>query len=176
MNSCCKLPVEQIAMDKHKSGENCCLMTDMTSAPARAECPVSKMPSRKVQKRTVEHLLRPEKVSLIHDAQYYYCADPGCTVVYFSNESVPYFTVEDVAVKVLSKDRGDDVKVCYCFDWTRARIKEELAQSGESTASLKIAEEIKAGNCACDIKNPKGECCLGDVFQVVKETISSEST
>lgn len=171
MNSCCVNPIEVIAEDKHKADEQCCLVTDVTPAPARAECPVSKKPSRKVQKRTLQHLLKPEKVDSIHNVQYYYCADPNCNVVYFSNENVPFFTVNDVAVKVLTKDKGDDVNVCYCFNWTRDRIKEEITASRQSTASLQIAKEVKAGNCACDIKNPKGECCLGDVNSYVKEAM-----
>lgn len=172
MNSCCVNPIEVIADDKHKSDEQCCLVTDVTPAPARAKCPVSKTLSRKVQKRTLEHLLKPEKVGMIQNVQYYYCAAPNCNIVYFSNESVPFFTVDDVSVKVFTKDRGDDVNVCYCFNWTRARIKQELASTGASTASLQIAREVKAGNCACDIKNPKGECCLGEVNALVKTLTS----
>ncbi len=86
MNSCCTLPVEVIAEDKHKPDEQCCLVTDVTHAPARAECPVLKTSSRKVQRRTLEHLLKPEKVGSIQDIQYYYCADANCSVVYFSNQ------------------------------------------------------------------------------------------
>ena len=171
MNSCCVNPLELIAGDKHRVGEECCLNTEVTPAPGQAGCPVSKRSSRKVQKRTLEHLLRPEKVGSVQNVQYYYCADPSCNVVYFSNENVPFFTVDDVAVKVLSKETGNDVNVCYCFNWTRSRINEEIITSGQSTASLQIAKEVKAGNCACDIKNPKGECCLGDVNQVIKETM-----
>jgi hypothetical protein len=173
MNSCCALPVEVIAVDKHKSGDACCLVTDKTPVPAKAECPVSKTSSRKVQRRTLEHLLKPEKVAEILNVQYYYCTAPDCTVVYFSNENVPYFSIEDVRVKILAKENGDDVNVCYCFNWTRGRIKEELASAGKTTASLQIAKEVKAGNCACDIKNPKGECCLGDVNWFVKSLIST---
>src|SRR5712692_8384141 len=50
MNSCCVQPLEMIAEDKHKPGDTCCLVTDITSAPARAQCPVSGTPSRKVQR------------------------------------------------------------------------------------------------------------------------------
>lgn len=173
MNSCCVNSIEVIAEDKHKDDEQCCLVTDVTPAPPRAECPVSKTLSRKVQRRTLEHLLKPEKIGTIQNVQYYYCTDPNCTVVYFSNETVPYFTVDDVSVKVLPKDKGDDVNVCYCFNWTRARINEGIASTGKSTASLRIAEEVKAGNCACDIKNPKGECCLGDVNSFLKSLSST---
>ncbi len=175
MNSCCVLPVEVIAADKHKQGEECCLVTEKTSAPVKAECPISKTSSRKVQRRTLEHLLKAEKVGSIQNVQYYYCTDPTCKVVYFSNENVPYFTIEDVKVKVFVKDKGDDVNVCYCFDWTRGLIKEQIAQIGKSTVPLEIAKGVKAGNCACDIKNPKGECCLGDVNLVVREIMSART-
>jgi hypothetical protein len=168
MNSCCALPVEVIAADEHKSGDACCLVREKSPAPAKAECPISKTSSRKVQRRTLEHLLKPDRVGSIQNVQYYYCTEQTCKVVYFSNQSVPYFTVDDVNVKVFAKDKGDDVNVCYCFDWTRGRIKEQIAQTGKSTASLEIAKEVKASKCACDIKNPKGECCLGDVNSVVK--------
>ena len=173
MNSCCTLPIEIIAADQHKSDDTCCLVAEKTPAPAKAECPISNTSSRKVQRRTLEHLLKSEKVGLIQSVQYYYCTDPSCGVVYFSNENVPYFTVDDIKVKVFAKDKGDDVNVCYCFDWTRGRIKGQIAQTGKSTASLEIAKEVKAGNCTCDIKNPKGECCLGDVNLVVKQSMSN---
>jgi hypothetical protein len=181
--SCRGLPVGDIAANQHKNGDACCLVTEKTPAPAGANCPVSKTPSRKVQRRTLEHLLKPDKAHSIQNVQYYYCTEPGCPVVYFSparqgsggNENAPYFTTNDVQVRVLTKDEADDVKVCYCFDWTRGRIKEEIAKTGKTTASLEIAREIKAGHCACDIKNPKGECCLGDVNSYVKQLLQSTS-
>ncbi|MGH7602017.1 MAG: putative iron-sulfur cluster-binding metallochaperone [bacterium] len=175
MNSCCTQAVEVIAADQHH-GESCCLVEEKTPAPARAECPVSGTLSRKVQRRTLEHLLKPEKIDSIQKVQYYYCKEPACTVVYFSNEDMPFFTTDDVAVKVFVKNQGAEVPVCYCFDWTRARIKQQINETGQSTAALEIAREIKAGHCACDIKNPKGECCLGDVNFVVKETMSAMKT
>jgi hypothetical protein len=171
MNSCCTQPVEVIAADKHHEDESCCLVTEKTPAPAKAECPVSGTLSRKVQHRAVNHLLKPAKRSAIRDLQYYFCKEPACHVVYFSNEEAPAFSVDDLIVKVFAKDQGDEVPVCYCFDWTRGRIIRQIEETAQSTASLEIAREIKAGNCACDIKNPKGECCLGDINSFVKEAL-----
>ena len=172
MNACCTAPVEKIARNEHLPGGQCCLITERSEAPSTANCPVSHTVSRKVQRRTLEHLLKPEKVGLIQDVQYYYCTEPTCEVVYFSNEKVKYFTTDDIAVKVFSKDQGADVNVCYCFDWTRGRIRQQIEETGKSTAAMEIAREIKAGRCECDIKNPKGECCLGEVNQVVKESVT----
>jgi hypothetical protein len=171
MNSCCALPVDVIAADKHKPGGECCLITEHTPAPVRGECPVTKTSSRKVQKRTLEHLLDPKALDRLRDVQYYYCTDPTCEVVYFSNEDVPTFSANDINVKVFAKDGGNDVNVCYCFDWTRGRIKDQIGATGRSTAALEIAREVKAGRCECDIKNPKGECCLGDVNAFVKSAM-----
>lgn len=169
MNSCCSLPIDNIAKNQHKINDTCCLVTERTPAPVRADCPVSKFSARKVQKRTLQHLLKDDKVISIQNVQYYYCADPKCNVVYFSNENVPYFSVEDVNVKIFAKHTDDDTNVCYCFNWTRGRIKEQMNQSGTSTSSIEIAKEVKNGTCSCDIKNPKGECCLGDINSFIKE-------
>jgi len=106
MNSCCAQPVEVIAADKHHNEEACCLVVEKTPAPARAACPISGTLSRKVQRRTLEHLLKPEKLGSLRDVQYYYCKEPTCNVVYFSNENAPFFSIEDVAVKVFAKDQG----------------------------------------------------------------------
>lgn len=171
MNSCCTQPLDAIAADRHHHEESCCLVTEKTPAPARAACPVSGTLSRKIQRRTLEHLLKPEKIGSLRPVQYYYCKEPTCNVVYFSNENVPFFTTDEVAVKVFVKDQGHDVPVCYCFNWTRARLWQQIKETGQSTASVEIAREIKAGTCACDIKNPKGECCLGDVNMFVKEAM-----
>lgn len=173
MHSCCNQPIETIAADKHKVDDACCLVTETSPAPARANCPVSHTLSRKVQHRTVEHLVKPERRSEIQNAQYYYCTDPNCSVVYFSDETVPFFSKDDILVKVFVKDKGDDVNVCYCFDWSRGRIKQQIGETGKSTASTEIAREVQAGRCMCDIKNPKGECCLGDINMTLKEALRS---
>lgn len=174
MNSCCTQSLEVIAADRHH-GESCCLVEEKTPAPVRAACPVSGTLSRQVQRRTLEHLLKPEMLGALREVQYYHCKEPNCTVVYFSNANVPFFATDELTVKVFAKDRGDDVPVCYCFDWTRGRIKQQISETGQSTAALEIAREIKAGRCACDVKNPKGECCLGEVNLFVKETMLAQS-
>lgn len=46
---------------------------------------------------------------------------------------------------------------------TRAEI-----QKGDSTAQQIIMQEVKAGRCACEVKNPAGTCCLGDVTRAAQ--------
>jgi hypothetical protein len=33
----------------------------------------------------------------------------------------------------------------------------------------RITGEVEAGRCACEVKNPSGACCLGEVNKAVKE-------
>ena len=167
MLECCDVPLEKIMSNEHKPGGVCCLVTEVTEAPLRADCPASGTGSRKIQRITVEHMVNPELVANIIDSQYYYCADAECPVVYFNQDSSSTFTVEELRVKVLAKDPGKDVNVCYCFDWTRGRIEDEIEETGTSTASRDVAEKIKADICECDTKNPKGVCCLGDINRFV---------
>ena len=140
----------------------------LENAPLRqAFCPRSNTLSRHVHRRTLEHLLKPEKIEAIQHVPYYCCIEPHCEIVYFSVEFDSVFTVDDLTVKVFAKDQSDDVPVCYCFAWTRERIKKQLVETGRSTALAEISREVKAGTCACDVKNPKGDCCLGDVNSYV---------
>jgi hypothetical protein len=95
------------------------------------------------------------------DAQF--CPAPTCPIVYFGSTGT--FTEDDLTVRVYAKHPDDgDVPVCYCFEYTLAKIRHE-----RGAASKDIAAEIKAGHCACEVKNPKGACCLGDVIRVEKE-------
>jgi hypothetical protein len=50
-------------------------------------------------------------------------------------------------------------------------VREEIAASGKSTVVERIASEMKAGLCACEIRNPQGSCCLGNVKAVVKAAL-----
>jgi len=170
MNDCCVVPIDKIMANEHLSDGACCLVTETSDAPLRANCPKSGSDSKKIQRRTMEHLVKPELVGNISDSQYYYCADESCLTVYFSLDGASTFTVEDLQVAVFDKDAGGEVNVCYCFDWTRGHLKDEIRESGVSAASKEVAEKVRAGVCECDIKNPKGVCCLGDINTVIRET------
>lgn len=65
------------------------------------------------------------------------------------------------------KTAGPAALVCYCFLHDRAEIERELRASGHTTVPQRIKAEIEAGNCACEVRNPAGRCCLGEVNQAV---------
>jgi hypothetical protein len=130
------------------------------SAPAR--CPVTGVIGRPVDTITLKALLRPPGLATLDPlAQHYYCPDPGCDTVYFGAGRT--FVRTDVDVPVLAKEPAGDVPVCYCFGWTRDRLR-----AAGSVAAQEIRGHIAAGRCGCEVNNPQGACCLGDVERVIR--------
>ncbi len=102
-----------------------------------------------------------------------FCKTPTCSIVYYSPGGGPSFRKDDIRVRVGLKETEDPVWVCYCFDISERQIREEMERTGKSTASERIRKEVEAGNCECEIKNPSGRCCLGEVRAVEKDLLKN---
>jgi|SRR5438552_13555500 len=89
-----------------------------------------------------------------------------CDIVYFGPETV--FVLEDLTVPVFQKQRQGERTVCYCFDVTESQMRSELAVSGASVSASRIATLVRASRCACEVRNPQGSCCLGNVTSLLK--------
>ncbi|MBW2443697.1 MAG: hypothetical protein JRH12_24715 [Deltaproteobacteria bacterium] len=46
--------------------------------------------------------------------------------------------------------------ICYCFEYTRQDIEDDVKKNGRSLIMEKIQAEKKFGNCRCPEKNPNG--------------------
>ena len=150
-------------------------MTREPLAPFSADawqplCPKSGEQGIPIQLITLKSLLSPPALAQLDaDSSYAFCRDPICPVVYFSEQGQS-FGVDDLKVPVFQKESGEDVPVCYCFGWTRRRIRQELQGSKTPQAILEeIAAHIKARRCGCQVNNPQGFCCLENVRQVILE-------
>lgn len=129
--------------------------------PAGTPCPITGVIGQPVETITLKALLCPPALATLDpQARYEFCPDPTCETVYFSG--VQTFDRQDVAVPVLAKDPSADVPVCYCFGWTRERL-----QTVGRAALEEIRTHVVAGRCGCEVNNPKGTCCLGDVSRVL---------
>ena len=101
------------------------------------------------------------------------CRTPDCENVYYGDRGA-CLGVGDLYVVPGFKTTGPEGLVCYCFMHSRGEIERELLAGGgshpmgESTVQRRITEQTKAGNCACEVRNPTGRCCLGDVTVVVE--------
>src|SRR5215470_9528026 len=142
---------------------DCCSVKGGSQAPAVAACPVNGARSKQVDLLTVKSLVRQLPLGM-PNTQYYFCEAQDCEVVYFALDSqAPVFRRADLLVRVGVKESADPIPVCYCFGFTRGDIRDEIAETGRSTIAGRITTEVKAGNCACEVKNPSGKCCLGSV-------------
>ena len=153
--------------------ECCTVNQPLAVASAVMNCPVSGTRSKQVNLLTLKSLVRHLKFGM-PAAQYYFCAAPDCDAVYFpSTPDAPTFSRDDLLVRVGAKEAGEEATICYCFGISRGQIREEVEAAGRCSATEKIKAEIQAGRCACEVKNPSGKCCLGDVTRAVLEVLRS---
>lgn len=116
---------------------------------------------------TVEALIKPEFRDTVNGRAYAFCETPTCPVVYYTADGC-HVLKPQLRVRVGLKETDDPIPVCYCFNVTEGMIHEEVVRTGRSTASTRIRAEVKAGNCRCEVENPSGRCCLGEVIQAEK--------
>jgi len=108
-------------------------------------------------------------LTVLQHQEYRFCRTPDCPVVYYSLDGTQTFGEEDLRERVFQKHPAEeDIFVCYCFRHTLGSIKAELARSGTSTVVAAVTAAVREGKCACDIRNPQGDCCLGNLRAVVK--------
>ena len=132
---------------------NSCCSTDPTKPALKAPCPSCGKASVLVSKRLVlQHALSPWLVADT-GSDYYFCETPTCELIYFDQTGNGYSRAS-VRTAVGLKETGPGAVVCYCFGVTQA-----LAQSDTRIRQF-VIDQTKMGLCACDVRNPSGQCCL----------------
>lgn len=133
-------------------------------------CPQDGTRGKPVQEITLKSLLSPRALERLDiTSSYGFCQSKDCPVVYFTERGQTFMT-SDLKVPVFQKDEDEFVPVCYCFGWTRQRIREELSQSRKNSAVDAIKAHMQAKRCGCEVNNPQGSCCLENVRAVIKQT------
>jgi hypothetical protein len=149
---------------------DCCKVGPPVAASTPG-CPGCGGKGREVEALTLRALLRPRPFARIKDVDHRFCPTPTCPVVYFGPRD--RFDRGDLAVPVFQKEPPGDRLVCYCFRITEEDLRCEFDELGHSTAADRITTEVKAGHCACEIENPQGTCCLGNVASVVRGLVDA---
>jgi Zinc binding domain len=159
-----------------------CCTSNVSEASSRqpghkASCPICGTKAKPISTRAVKSLVR-DHTRVSAERVYWLCRAPGCDVVYFSEAES--FCKREVKVRVGFKEQQDPIPLCYCFDYTRSDISRDLALRGETDIPDRVKAEIQRGYCACEVKNPSGTCCLGDITRAIhaakkhaKETLSA---
>lgn len=150
-NTVCDLPAQDFRRPPH---------------PMNA-CPECGKTGKPVQGQTVKSHL---SVSLrqVQDVTYLFCRTQTCPVVYFSAAGEQTFTVQQVRERVYQKEpEAEEVFICYCFRHTVGELRTASLEDRNAIVD-NINTGINAGQCACDLRNPQGSCCLGNVRSMIK--------
>lgn len=135
-------------------------------------CPTAGKPGKPVRPVTLRSLVRDECAGEIEDRAWFFCDLADCDVVYFSADG-KVLPKTNLKVRVGLKEKESPRPVCYCFGHTVESIREEITRTGRSTVAAAITAKINAGLCTCELLNPKGRCCLGDVNRIAAAVSAS---
>lgn len=149
--------------------EDCCKPVIQQTRGRCLECGAQ---GKTVSPFTISLFLKDPKIYLhperLPQGKYYMCESKSCPIVYFNSQNGLVFRKDELRVKVWQKEDDPEVPVCYCFYNSVQSIKEELMRNGATDVVARISAAVKAGNCRCEVTNPQGTCCLGNVTKAVK--------
>jgi len=95
---------------------------------------------------------------------YYYCADKACPVGYFSQQGK---IISRQQLRAFSEHKNS--KLCYCFDVSTDQYLNALKEKTAEPIKKFVMQKTKSGDCACEIRNPSGQCCLASFKQLEKD-------
>ncbi len=131
-------------------------------------CPICKNKAKDVSFVTLSHIIKKDyqkQISLLEG--FYFCKTTDCEMVYFKDNEL---IKKDNLTKEVGLKKWTSVStVCYCFNWTKEKMEEEINLFGKTNAIDDISNKMATEKCACEINNPSGKCCLKDVKQTIKD-------
>lgn len=148
---------------------DCCAPSEVSKN--MESCPACGCRGQSVESSTVAALVAgpvPVRQAL------WLCRERDCEVVYYGDAGARVL-VSDLRFLPAFKSESPEALVCYCFLHARSEIESELRRDGISTLVDRIAVKVKAGQCACEVRNPSGRCCLAEVraetVRLLRETL-----
>jgi len=134
---------------------DCCSTGKGETISRKRPCPLCGVAGTEVSARTLRlHIRAPWRWSA-SSGRYFFCAQPGCPVVYFGDDGA-LIRQDELRTRVGVKMGDPEGPLCYCFGISRAQAEHDPALRDFVVAAT------RAGQCACDCLNPAGRCCLKD--------------
>src|SRR5687768_4027770 len=145
---------------------DCCCNGEQTNV-TEIRCPACGVVGKPVSITTLKHMVKPEFLDAVDTPGFQFCRLADCDVIYFDANGLS-LRKADVRVRVGLKETEDPVPICYCFGFTEAIVRDEIESTGKSRVADLIAAEMKRNHCSCEVRNPQGSCCLGNVKAAIK--------
>ncbi|MFQ6616743.1 MAG: hypothetical protein ACE5HZ_08295 [Fidelibacterota bacterium] len=144
----------------------CCALPGEHSHQEENTCPTCGKRGKTVSALTIRSLTRRDWRHYPDITDGYLCTNPEDSTVYFFPGSHLTVDKHHLVDRVGFKETEDPRTVCYCFRHTREEIESDFLKFGRSTVEEEIREKVDGGGCSCEVTNPSGRCCLGDVRKV----------
>jgi len=140
----------------------------------RLDCPRCVQPGKPVSLLTLKHQVKLPHLAAVETGPFAFCRSPECPVVYF-NATGTALSVDDVRQRPTVKPSANP-QLCYCFGFDTEMARAEIRATGGCSVPGRIAAEMKADRCACEIRNPQGSCCFANVTAAVKRELAAART
>ncbi len=141
---------------------SCCDPSTTAGAAVDGSCSACGTKGVQVDVLTAKALMTPAALRRGIPGAPRFCASATCSVVYFDDLSDRRVEESELTVPVYAKHpQQANMPVCYCFDYSVGDVKAQTARISEI-----VRAEVEAGHCACEVKNPRGACCLGDIIRI----------
>lgn len=136
-------------------------------SPAVGVCPKCGKRGKSVGRQTVRALVSDSLRAVQEGTNNFFCRTEFFPTVYITCVGHQTFNVDQTQEYVCHKEPDNDrVLICYCFQHTLGNIKTATLEN-----RLAIIEDIKtgikAGMCGCDLRNPQGSCCTGNIQALI---------
>ncbi|MCH7732286.1 MAG: hypothetical protein IIB44_07185 [Candidatus Marinimicrobia bacterium] len=153
---------------------DCCSIPDTNTEKDELICPICGEKGRPVKAQTIRSLTKRdwENYHLIGNG--FYCTNPGDSTVYYFSTMDAVVKKDDVVDRVGIKETEEPIFVCYCFRHTKSKIISDFKEHGYSTIEKEVRQKVNDKLCSCEVTNPSGRCCLGDIrktFLPIKEEV-----
>ena len=126
-------------------------------------CPTCGTRGKRVGADTINALVGDDRRIPAGYPNGHYCPNAECATLYHFDGAIEPISKHEVKVTVGFKESQAPQMVCYCFGHTKSDIQDDFRSHGVSRIESSIRTAVVAGHCNCEIKNPQGRCCLGDV-------------
>ena len=137
-------------------------------------CPSCGLNGTLVDATTVRALLVPAALARLEPQQFRFCAGRSCEVVYFSWAGTT-FTATDLQIPVWQKSAPGARTICYCLGENEADMRREIEDTGQTAAIDRVRAQIADNRCACEVRNPRGVCCLGELMAAARALIQVQA-
>lgn len=147
---------------------DCCSLPDTEVQKGSSVCPICGKKGKPVKAQTIRSLTKRdwENYHLIVDG--FYCTNPGDSTVYYFSTMDAVVKKDDVVDRIGIKETEEPIFVCYCFRHTKSKIISDFNIHGYSTIEKEVRQKVKDKLCSCEVTNPSGRCCLGDIRKTYK--------